>query len=336
MEKSQYDIQLFTTCDYNKITELSEKVFIEGHLEMIDDLITVILPLANVIYYRHIRQLDDSEYAKEDLISDAILVLYQDMSLRWDKYIYVESYYTYYSRILTNVMISMVHGYHNFYAMDDVDPDTIKSEKIIENDFDVVEMNMLKESINKDIIETATHILSCRKKNTKLLINILNCKYVDKSGVDSLRTRVRVLGIPNTLFNFYCEHVDYVYKLSYNYQYAMLGGNKKMINRITETLHRFEDVTYSMLSENFYDSIIPEMYAELGPEVTKKFVKTFSNRTVQVPGYKDFCDTLLGGVVVSLAGGDRSNLYKVAEEYKIPYKILARIYNRVVKKENNK
>lgn len=331
MECLTYTQYLFKPCDPEEITRLSHVVFKEGHLEKLDDLIISILPLCNIVYYRFIKQLDDREYAKEDLISDAIIRLYQDMKLRWDKYIHVESYYEYYSTVLRHGMIALVHGYHNFYAMDDVDPETIKSNEPVTNDYDYVELNILKESVNEQIIELAEKILSCRRVNTKLLINILKLKYVDKESLDPLRSRVRVLGIPNTLFNFYCEHVTYVYKIAYNYQYAVLGGKRKMIDRISGTIDRFEDVTYGMLSEEYYDSIIPEIYAEFGADIAKKFVKTFSNRTVQVPNYRDFCDNLLGGVVLSLSGGDRDNLYNVAAEYDLPYRSLIRIYNKAIR-----
>lgn len=335
MEDSVYNQYLFKQCDPEEITRLSKIVFVEGHLDRIDDLIITILPLCNIVYYRFIKPLDDGEYAKEDLISDAILKLYQDMKLRWDKYIHVDSYYEYYSTILRYGMIGLVHGYHNFYALDDVDPETIKSEEVINNDYDCVEMNILKESINSQIIETAKNILKCRKVNTNLLLNILNIKYVEKGSIDSLKSRVRVLGISNNLFNFYCEHVDYVYRISYNYQYAILGGKTKMIERISNTIDRFEDVTYMMLSKEYYDSIIPEIYAEFGADIAKKFVKTFSNRTVQVPSYRNFCDTLLGGVVLSLSDGDKSNLYRIADEYHIPYRTLVRIFNKAIEYEKS-
>jgi len=332
MELSSYDIYLRKTCDPEEITRLSNIVFVEGHLDRLDDLLISILPLANIIYYRYIKYLDDREYAKEDLISDAILRLYQDMYLRWDKYIHIEYYYyDYFSRVLRNGMVSMVHGYHNYYMMDDIDPENVIYDGIVDNTYDEIESSLLKASINKSIIATAERILKCRRVNTNLLLNILKLKYVEKSGLDNLRSRVKVLGISGTLFNFYCEHVEYVYRLSYNYQYAILGGKDKMSSRISSVIDRFEDTTYRTLSINYYDSIIPEIYAEFGAEFAKKFVKTFSGRTVEVPNYRNFCDDLLGGVVVSLAGGDKSNLYRVAEEHNIPYKTLSRIYNKATK-----
>lgn len=331
MDISPYESQLFKPCDPEEIVRLSNIVFVEGHLDRLDDLIVAILPLANIIYYKHIRYLDDREYAKQDLISDAILRLYQDMSLRWDKYIHIDSYYEYFSQVLRNGMIGIVHGYHNFYMMDDIDPEMSSSELSSDISYDEVEMNILKSSIKKDIVKTAERILKCRAVNTNLLLNILKIKYVEKSDLDSLRSRVRVLGVSNNLFDFYCEHVEYVYKLSFNYQYAILGGRDKMVSRISNTIDRFEDVTYRMLSASYYDSIIPEIYAEFGPDIAKKFVRTFSGRSVQVPEYKDFCDDLLGGVVLVLADGDKSNLYRVSEEHKIPYKLLSRIYNKAIK-----
>lgn len=335
MELSEYEYYLRKPCDPEEIVRLSKIVFVEGHLDRLDDLLIAILPLANITYYRCIKYLDDREYAKEDLISDAILRLYQDMSLRWDKYIHVDSYYDYFCRILRNGMIGLVHGYHNFYMMDDIDPEVTTSCDMDEDAYLNVEIDILKDSIKKNIIETSTRILNCRRVNTKLLLSILQLKYVENSSLESLRSRVRVLGVSNSLFNFYCEHVSYVYKLSYNYQYAILGGRDKMIKRISGIIDRFEDVTYRTMSINYYDSIIPEIYAEFGPDIAKKFVKTFSGRTVQVPEYRDFCDDLLGGIVLTLAAGDKSNLYRVSEEHHIPYKILARIYNKASKFDDN-
>lgn len=339
MEDLTYNQRLFTPCDPVEITRLSNVIFKEGNLDKIDDLIIALLPLCNIIYYRFIRKLDDREYAKEDLISDAIIKLYQDMKLRWDKYIHIQAYYEYYSTVLRHGMLDLVHGYHSFYVLDDVDPESIRINETTDDDYDRVELSILKESLSMEIINVATRILKCRSVNTNLLVSILNTKYVDKKDLNVLKSRVRVLGVSNTLFDFYCEHVDYVYKIAYNYQYAILGGKEKMVSRISDKINRFEDITYSMLSAEYYDSIIPEIYAEFGSEVAKKFVKTFSNRTVKVPNYRDFCDTLLGGVVLSLSDGDRDNLYKIAEEYNVSYRSLARIYDKALqytKKGDNK
>lgn len=333
VEGLSYNQCLSTPCDPAKIVELSKIVFVEGHLERLDDLLIAILPLANIVYYKYIKTFDDREYAKEDLISDAVLRLYQDMYLRWDKYIRIDSYYEYFSSLLRNGMIGLVHSYHNFYAIDDVDPESVRADEAVNDTYDQIEIKMLKDSIDKNIIETATRILKCRRVNTNLLLNILTLKYEKKEDLDSLRSRVRVLGVSSILFNFYCEHVDYVYKLAYNYQYALLGGKDKMISRIASTIDRFEDSTYKILSMNYYDSIIPEIYAEFGSEIAKKFVRTFSGRTVQVPDYRNFSDDLVGGVVLALANGDKSNLYRVSEDYHIPYRTLVRIYNRASKQE---
>ena len=329
--ENPYSSYLCKPCDPEAIVSLSKVVFVEGHLDKLDDLLLAILPLANIVYYRHIKYLDDSEYAKEDLISDAVLRLYQDMSLRWDKYIHIESYYEYFSRILRNGMIGLVHEYHNYYAVDDVDIEAINYDGTMEDAYMEVEVKILKESIKKNIIDTTESLLKCRRVNTSLLVNIFRSRYVEKSDISSLKSRVRVLGIHPNLFNFYCEHVDYIYRLSYNYHYAILGGKQKMIDRLSSVIDRFEDTTYRILSTNYYDSIIPEIYAEFGADVAKKFVRTFSGRTVQVPNYRDFCDDLVGSIVVTLANGDKANLYKVSEDHNIPYKSLARIYNRAIK-----
>lgn len=330
-EDLSYDQYLTKPCDPAEIVRMSKLVFIEGHLEMVDDLLLVLLPLAHLVYYKNIRYLDDREYAKEDLISDAIVNLYQDITLRWDKYIHVESYYTYFSNVLRNSMISLVHSYHNYYSQDELDPESIKSDEDSSDAYDAVDMQMMRDSLEEAIASTSRRILSCRSVNTNLLLSIFDCIYVKKSGLGSLSSRVRVFGISSSLFNFYVDHVGYVYRLAYNYQYALIGGKDKMALRIEDTISRFEDVTYRILSNKYYDTIIPEIYAEFGSDIAKKFVKTFSGRNVQVPRYQDFCDDLLGGVVVALTDGNKDNLYKVADEYKIPYRTIARIYNKAIK-----
>lgn len=331
MDLSSYNYNLYKPCNPDEIVSLSNVVFVEGHLDRLDDLLVAILPLANIVYYKYIRHLDDREYAKEDLISDAILRLYQDMYLRWDKYIHIDAYYEYFSQVLRRGMIELVHSYHNYYVVDDIDFENARYEGVVDNTYDEVEISLLKSSIKSQIINMSERILVCRKVNTNLLLNIFRLKYIENSSLDSLKSRVKVLGINTNLFNFYCEHVDYVYKLAYSYQYALLGGKDKMASRISNTIDRFEDITYKALSIEYYDSIIPEIYAEFGADIAKKFVKTFSGRTVQVPEYRNFCDSLLSGVVVALSGGDKNNLYKVSEEYQIPYKILSRIYNKAIK-----
>lgn len=337
MGTQQYEQHLYTTCNYDEINRLGYVIFKEGHLDRIDDLIVELLPLANLIYYKHIRYLDDREYAKEDLVSDAILSIYQDMKLRWDKYIHIDAYYSYFSTVLRNCMINLVHGYHNFYMKSDIDPESIHMESDYSvAEFEYLELKLTQEALQKNILETSTHLLQCRSVNTNLLVKILNTKYVDNADVSNLKTKIRTFGIPGRLFDFYCEHVDYVYKLAYNYHYASLGGKQKMIDRITSTISRFEDVTYGMLSAEYYDTIIPEIYAEFGSDVANKFVKTFSGRTINVPNYRDFCDTLLGGAVLSLSYGNKENLYRLADEYGIPYRSLARIFNKAIKFEEKK
>lgn len=334
IEDLSYQQHICKPCNVEEIDRLSKVVFIEGHLDKVDDLILAILPLANIIYYKYIRYLDDREYSKEDLISDAILRVYQDITLRWDKYIHVESYFEYFSGILRIGMIDLVHKYHNYYIQDELDPESLTTEDT--NIYDDIEMNIVKENIKRQIIHTAESIIKKRPVHTNLLLSILDCKYVSKKGLDSLSSRIRVLGISKKLFNFYCDHITYVYKLAYNYQYAMLGGKNKMISRISDTLDRFEDITYRILANNYYDSIIPEIYAEFGIDIARKFVKTFSGRSVQVPEYRNFCDDLLGGAVVSLAKGDKSNLYQIADDHHIPYRTLARMYDKAIKFDNVK
>ena len=331
LDDLSYNYYLRKPCDPEEIVRLSKYVFVEGHLEALDDLILVILPLAHIVYYKNIKYLDDREYAKEDLISDTILRLYQDMLLRWDKYIHVDSYYDYFKVILKNGMIGLVHEYHNYYSQDELDCDVVLRDFNDTYVYEQVEFKILKESLYNHIIDTTRKLLKCRQKNTNLLLSIFNCKYIKKEGLESLKSRVKVLGISSSLFNFYCEHVDYVYKLSYTYHCAVIGGKVNVVGDMSSTLDRFEDITYRMLSVAYYDTILPEIYAEFGPSVAKKFVKTFSNRTVTVPSYRDFCDNLLGGAVYSLAQGNRKKLYDLVEQYHMPYRTLLRIYNKAAK-----
>lgn len=104
-----------------------------------------------------------------------------------------------------------------------------------------------------------------------------------------------------------------------------------MVLRMDDILKRYESPTYGILSENYSDSLIPELYAELGPDLAKRFVKVFSGRTVKVPDYRDFCDDLLGGIVYSIADGDKEKLYQVAADNDLSYRSLSRMFDKASK-----
>ena len=147
----------------------------------------------------------------------------------------------------------------------------------------------------------------------------------------SLRSRLKVIGIYEDTYEVLSNHVIYLHKLAYNYQKSLLKGNTRMQLRIEDMIKRNESPTYEILSNNFGESIIPEIFAEFGPDVAKKFVRTFSGQEVKVPDYQQFCDDLLGGTVYSLARGDKQNLYQIALDNKLPYRVLARMFDKVAK-----
>jgi len=316
---------------WEEIESLGVKIFKEGNLSLVDDLIVLVIPLLNIVYYNHIVPLDDRHHAKDDLIQDALMEIYRDMKLHWDKYIYVDIYCQYITTIARSKMIDLVHRYHNYYSTTEYDPEILLSTTYVDN-YSSIETKILREEMQSSIISIARRILKCRKKHSRILETILESTYLDKSkDVRKLYNRFRVIGISEVQFKLLKDHVDYVYKLSYNYQKSIVLENSKMRLRIEDVISRFESPTYEILSSTYSDSIIPEIYAEFGPEVTRKFVRTFSDKTVKVPDYQDFCDHLLGSTVLSLSKGDKDNLYQLSADYKIPYRALSRIYNKVSK-----
>ena len=320
---------LTSEVQWDKINELSCSIFKEGHLELIDDLIPLILPIINITYYESIQWLDDRYYAKEDLVQDAVLTLYKDMTLRWDKYIHVDDYYHYYKTVCRNVMINLVHYHHSYYSNDEYDPES-EVERSTVDSYKSVETKILKEDIENQIYELACRLGKCRVKQKKAILFLLDSMYRNKSkDYAKMKSKLRVVGVNREQFNFLFEHVLYIYRFAYNYQRAIIKGNSKMQLRMEDVINRFESPTYKILAENYMDSIIPELFAELGPDLAMKFVKTFSGKQITVPRYQEFCDDLVGGTVYALAGGDKDNLYRIASENNLSYRALLRIFNRV-------
>ena len=334
---TSYEEKARSGYNYEKIKSLSLEIFKQGHLDKIDDLIVELIPLCHIVYYKYVAQYDEGYFAREDLISDCLAALYQDMKYRWDKYIHVTDYLKYYQVFMKNIAFSLNSSYHNFYLTkteletDDklYDVSTTNTTKELNR----IEFEISKEHIKENIHKLSIRLLTCRSKHYNLLIKIYNKIYIDKRECD-LKDMTRTLfliGVSKDLFNFYIEHVRYIHNFVRGYYYSLLGGNEKMLRRGEDIINRFEDVTYKMLSDEYYDSFIPELYAEFGSDITRRFVRIFSNKVVRVPHYKDFCDTLMGNFLLSLTDGNIDNVYRVAEEYKLPAKSLLRIFRKAVK-----
>lgn len=316
--------------DYDEINRVGDLIFKQGEFELLDEYMMLIAPLINKSYYKYIASLDDSNYAREDLIQDTFLALYKDMKLRWDKYINVRNYYTYISSICTNIMTNLVHEYHSYYQTTEYDPELVLTSYLDMN-YERVDYQLAKESIFKNILVLVNKLASFRKSQCVLLKSIIRALYVDRAGLDKVKSRARVVYVNDQMFSFLVDHVKYLYKLAFEYHEALLKENGKVVDDLEIIFGRFSNVTYDILVDRYQYSILPEVYAEFGPELARRFVRSFSGRTVEVPNYQDFCDFLLSGTVMSMINGDKENLYKVAKDYKISYKSLRRIYNKTEK-----
>lgn len=318
--------------DWGEVNRKCNYVFKEGHLDEIDDLIPLILPILNITYYKQVRWLDDRLYAKEDLIQDTIMTIYMDMKLRWDKYIDIDNYPRYFEKIARNVMIKNVHKLHSYYSIVELDPDLNYNMNSAKVSYESVEAHMIKSTISSEILNMTKRLASYRGKYAKILLLIVEEVYEkDNPETANLKSRLKVVGISEKTYELLYNHVLYLHKLAYNYQKSIMKGNHRMRLRIEDILRRYESPTYEILATNYSDSIIPEVYAEFGDEVTRKFVKTFSGKTIEVPDYQKFCDDLLGGTVYAIAKGDRNNLYQFAADNGMSFRTLARIFDKVAK-----
>lgn len=330
--KGTIDSKLNTVIQWVEVTSLGDEIFKEGHFERLDDFIILILPIINMTYYQSIRSLDDREYAKDDLIQDTVVALYRDMSLRWDKYIRVENYGEYVKTVSRNIMINLVHRYHNYYSTVEYDPDTAGANSDSAREYSVVEAKLLKKQFDTQILEMTRRLASYRKDANQLLQRIITSLYIDKDEeMTRLKIRYRVLGVHYDKFNMYINHVKYLYRLVYNYQKALLRGDDKMSSQLEEVMDRFGSDTYETLTKNYGDTVIPELFAEFGRETTMKIVKVFSGQTIKVPDYRSLCDDLLGASVYQMANGRKEDLARLSEEYSLPYKTLSRIFDRQLK-----
>lgn len=327
-ELQQY---LQTPVDWEKVNELGHEVFYNGHLERMEEMFYSILPIVNISYYKYITPYDDNEYAREDLLQDAIAEIYRDMTLRWDKFIYVENYYSYFKTICRNVMLGLVQAHHGYYMNVEFNPD-IRNNFSDDYSFASVEANDHKEYLQTAILDTTRRLAKNRKGYAKVLDFIITWKYVEhRTDLAAIKTKLRTSWwLKRTNVNMLLEHVGYLYRFAYNYHLAIERGESKMVRRLDQIISRFEDSTYSVLSKNYGDTVIPEIYAEFGPALTKKFVKLFGGKQITVPDYTNFCDDIVGGSLLSLVSS-KDDLHTVASEFDMPYGVLARIYDRAVK-----
>lgn len=319
---------------WDKVNELGHEVFYNGNLGRVEELFYQILPIINMTYYKHLTQYDDRGYAREDLLQDAILEIYRDITLRWDKFIYVEDYYSYFKAICKNVMLSLVQVHHGYYLNVEFDPD-IRSPLSDDQKFSVIEARIHKEYLQESILQLTRRLARNRSGSSKVLDYLITWKLVNRNtDVSVLKSRVNTSWwLTRSDINFLLDHVDYLHKFSYNYYLAIERGESKMVTRLDQIISRFEDSTYSVLSKNYGNTVIPEIYAEFGPDLTKKFVKLFGGKQITVPNYTEFCDDMVGGSLLSLVS-NKADLYKISEEFGMPYSALSRIYDRAVKARN--
>lgn len=328
------DDYLATPVDWNKVNELGYHVFYLGELDRLEELFLLVVPIVHMTYYQHLVKLDDRGYAKEDLIQDALLEIYKDMSLRWDKFIDVIDYYSYFKTISKNVMVTLVHQHHSYYSNVEFDPD-VRSPNADEVRYSYVEAKCLKQYFTESMLTLTRRLASCHTKYAKALDYLITWKYVEKkTDTNQLKSMMRVFGLTRAKVNFLLDHIQYLHRLSFNYYKAQELGEIELIQRMDAVFSRFDSDTYRVLSKNYGDTIIPEIFAEFGPEITKRFVKIFSDKQVFVPNYTHFCDDLFGVKLLTMVN-DKDELYELSTNYRLDYGTLSRIYDRAVKNRDN-
>jgi hypothetical protein len=201
--------------------------------------------------------------------------------------------------------------------------------------FSIVEAKIMKNYFYESMLQMTRRLASKRVGYTKALDYLITWKLVEgNTDTSKLKSMMRPLGISRATVNFLLEHIDYLYRFSFNYYKTQEKGEIKMSKRLDNILNRYDDDIYKVLSKNYGDSIIPEVYAEFGPDLTKKFIKVFSGRHVEVPDYTNFCDDILGCKLLSLIDS-REELYKIAADFDLDYSTLSRIYTRAIKNKEN-
>lgn len=331
------DLQKYlqSQASWETVNNLGHIVFYEGHLERVDELFLNLLPIVNMTYYKYLLNLDDRGYAKEDLLQDAMVEIYRDITLRWDKFIYVDDYFSYFRTLCKNVMLTLVHVHHNYYMTCEFDPD-IRNQLTEELKYSDIEAELYRDYLQNSILELTKKLAKNRIGYSKVLEYLIDWKLVQKNtDINKLKSRVNISWwLKRSDINFLLDHVDYLHRFSYNYYLAKERGETKMIKRLDQIINRFEDTTYSILSKNYGESILPEIYAEFGPDLTKKFVKLFSGKQVTVPDYTEFCDDLVGESLLSLVS-NKDDLYEISNNYNLNYSVLSRIFDRAESNRKN-
>lgn len=319
--------KLQTPVDYELINKLGHEVFYEAHFEKRNEFFDAILPIVNLSYYKYLTQLDDYD-VREDLLQDAIAEIWQAISLRWDNLIYVDDYYSYFKSMCKFTMLNLVQGYHGYYLNVEFNPD-LRNNLTETLSFESAEARIQRDFLQTAITDMTRRLCKHRKGYAKVLDFIVTWKYIDRdTDVSVVKSKLRnCWWLKRADVNFLIEHVKYLHRFSYNYYLAIERGQDAMVRRLEQVISRFEDSTYEILSKNYGDTVLPEIYAEFGPVQTKKLVKLFSGQNIKIPNYNNFVDDLVGGALLSIAHS-RDDLRQLSEEYNMPYTTLSRIYAR--------
>jgi len=328
------DDKLSSPVQYERLHEVCVDVFKYGNFDRIDtELLELIMPIVNIVYYQSISQYDDRFYAREDLIQDTLLSIYSDMTLRWDKYIHIDNYYEYIKRIAYKSMINTVHVYHNNHMTCEYDPDSIYAKSTKSGIESYVESKIAVDTLKDDIYKVAIDLLSHRiGKSSRMMREMMYARYslMDEKEVDKV-SRLHSLRFSNKERKFYLSRVDYLYSVAKNYTLLHWGVDEGLTmnsKNIDSIVNRIRTGDYETLSLLYGDTIIPDIYAEFGEDILMRFIKLFGGTTITIPDSRSIGDTILGSTVYTLADGDRENLYTVSETYGLPYRTILRIFDK--------
>lgn len=329
--QGQYEDLLYKEFDYNRFNKLCVAAFKYGEFDKVDEILMLAMPLIHIVYYQSIHRYDDDYRHKDDLIQDALLVLYRDMKLTWDKFIHVDNYYEYFKTLVKNTMIAHVSTYNNNYHETVGLTDEDFKSKNTKTQFDVADIRMIAEGIQENITNLASDLLSHRLKRLNLLRKMFNDIYSERVSDEEYDRRIRryyVHGLSTKLAAFYKTRVQYIYQLAATYHRDQLKGDEKSVKNLEEVMSRIRSDEYEIMSQVYGDTPLPEIYAELGTEATLKLLKVVGGTTVQFPDTRDISDTLLGSLVYQLADGEIDNLQSVSDMYNLPYNTIKRIFNK--------
>lgn len=323
-----YENLLNSEFQYDKFYEYCTSIFKYGDFDKIDDLLVLIIPLVNVVYYQSICRYDDNCVAKDDLIQDALSTLLHDMKYKWDKYIHVDDYYDYIRTILRNSMYSRLSQYHSYGVEVEYDVDThgsvgFPTDSLLQTKEDL--------SIVEGIKDLTWDLVSHRLRRVRLLQEIYERVCIQNlpkhSQLQGLN-RYQVHGISSQLLQFYRGRVYYLYQLSSTYYKALLKEDEEVLRSTEDIISRIKSSEYEILAVAFGDTPIPELYAELGKDSLLKLISIVGGTTVKFPTTRDLSDTILGSTVYALADGRVENLESVSEIYHYSYKTLKRIFHK--------